>query len=178
MKFVHRLVFLLSVTIVSTSAAFAQTPVPSITLPQATMTKTEYFLPYPGILPDHPLYMLKRVRDRILDFLIVDPMRKAEFYILQADKHIGMGTLLIEKGKGELGKQMINEGEQYFPKTLAILIQAKQNGKDFPDYLIERLTKSLAKHEEVLVETMMKTSGVQSAVELVKKTMMDVANLQ
>lgn len=178
MKIVQRIGFLVVVLSLFRSPVFGQTPVPSITIPSSPMTKTEYFLPYPGILPDHPLYFVKRARDRILDFLIVDPIRKAEFYILQADKYIGMGTLLIEKGKTELGKQMIEEGERYFPKVVIILNEAKQNGKEFPDYLLERLTKSLAKHEEVIIETMAKVPGVRAALELVKKTIGDVANFQ
>ena len=33
--------------------------------------KIAYNLPYPGLLPDNPLYLAKVVRDRIADFLIL-----------------------------------------------------------------------------------------------------------
>ncbi len=46
----------------------------------------EYALPYPGLLPDSPLYILKAIRDRIIEVLISDTMKKANFELLAADK--------------------------------------------------------------------------------------------
>ncbi len=45
---------------------------------------SEYALPYPGILPDNVLYNLKVFRDKVFEFLIIDPVKKADFYLLQA----------------------------------------------------------------------------------------------
>ncbi|HSW97310.1 MAG TPA: hypothetical protein VLF89_05800, partial [Candidatus Saccharimonadales bacterium] len=33
----------------------------------------QYDLPYPGLLPDNPLYSLKVLRDKIVEFFISDP---------------------------------------------------------------------------------------------------------
>ncbi len=77
---------------------FAVTP-PAAVTPAPVVPKVEYNLPYPGILPDHPLYFLKQLRDKILDFLITDPVKKAEFYILQADKRLSMGIALTDEKK-------------------------------------------------------------------------------
>ena len=40
---------------------------------QATPTPVDYNLPYPGILPDHPLYPLQKIRDWLLVTFTRDP---------------------------------------------------------------------------------------------------------
>lgn len=121
--------------------------------------KPEYMLPYPGILPDHPLYIFKRLRDWILDRLIVDPLRKVEFYVLQADKRLNMGVVLIDKKKDVLGEEVISKGEKYFNNAIYTLLARKNEGKEVPTYLVEKLERSLEKHTEVLTALIAKTSG-------------------
>lgn len=134
---------------------------------QTTMMtpKVEYLLPFPGILPDNPLYFLKAGRDRIMDFLIVDPVRKAEFYILQADKRLGMAVQLSDKGNATLAETTLSKGETYMEKAVSTLANYKAGGKEIPGYLLDRLIKSLAKHVEVLSER----SSFSSMLEQVKK---------
>ena len=48
----------------------------------------QYELPYPGILPDNPLYFLKAIRDNVLGFFITDPLKKADYSLLMADKRL------------------------------------------------------------------------------------------
>ncbi|MDO8451628.1 MAG: DUF5667 domain-containing protein [bacterium] len=117
-----------------------------------TQEKQQYLLPYPGILPDHPLYFLKRFRDWILESLIVDPVRKAEFYILQADKHLNMGTFLLEKGNIVLALEMISSGETFMEKAVLSLKEVKAGGREIPGHVGERLMRSMVKHGEVLEE--------------------------
>lgn len=145
--------------------------------------KIDYVMPYPGILPDHPLYSVKLVRDRLLDFLIVEPARKAEFYILQADKRLMMGVMLFDKGKGELAETTISKGEKYLLQSVERVVQVKQEGKEFPVYVVERLAKSAAKHEEILEELMGKASGsfaegLKESAGILEKTQETVATLQ
>jgi hypothetical protein len=52
----------------------------------ASIENVEYYLPYPGLLPDNPLYYLKAIRENIQKFFISDPLRKAQFDLLQANK--------------------------------------------------------------------------------------------
>jgi hypothetical protein len=128
-------------------------PATSATAREPSMTKkVEYQLPYPGILPDNPLYMLKAARDRIMDFLIVDPVRKAEFYILQADKRLGMTVQLLDKGNTTLAQTTLSKGETYMDKAVSTVVNHKVGGKEVPGYLVDRLTRSLAKHGEILSE--------------------------
>lgn len=126
---------------------------------EETEKKQEYMLPYPGVLPDHPLYIVKRLRDWILDRLIVDPLRKVEFYVLQADKRLNMGVVLIDRKKDVLGEEVISKGEKYFNNAIYTLLARKTEGKEVPTYLVEKLERSLEKHTEVLTALIAKTSG-------------------
>lgn len=134
-------------------------PMPSfaaVTPPTAgvTMEKpSEYLLPYPGILPDHPLYFLKQVRDGIMDRLIVDPLRKAEFHVLQADKRLNMGVVLLEQGKETLAETTISKGEKYMERAAHGLSAFKSTGRPVPASLIDKLTRSMEKHIEILEKT-------------------------
>lgn len=125
----------------------------SIKSTEAVMTKkVEYQLPYAGILPDNPLYFIKAARDRVMDFLIVDPIRKAEFYILQGDKRLGMTVQLLDKGNTTLAETTLSKGETYMEKAVSTVVNHKAGGKEVPGYLVDRLTRSLAKHSEVLTD--------------------------
>ena len=50
----------------------AKTSTPSV-LPTPT-PEINYYLSYPGILPDHSLYLLKMVRDRLVLLSTTDPL--------------------------------------------------------------------------------------------------------
>lgn len=133
------------------------------TIEVTTTTKVEYELPYPGLLPDNPLYFLKQFRDWLLDKLIVDPVKKAEFYILQADKRLSMGIMLAANGKSALSEQVISKGEKYLNNAVDTLLSLKSQGKDVPAHIVDRLTKSLAKHIEVLQEQIANAADSQKA---------------
>lgn len=133
------------------SPVFAQSPSPT---PVSEQAPQEYVLPYPGILPDHPLYFLKALRDRILEALIVDPQRKAEFYLLQADKRLNMGIFFDAKGIKVKAAESITIAEEFMAKSIDGLFAFKNAGSVVPASMVDRLEKSTAKHIEVL-ETML-----------------------
>lgn len=122
-----------------------------VVLPTPTPAKVEYFLAYPGILPDHFLYPIKMIRDRIWLFLTTDPVKKAETFLLFADKRLGAGKALIEGGKEELGISTLTKAEKYLERAIAQEKIAKEKGKDTVAFL-EKLSLSTKKHEEVLLE--------------------------
>ena len=145
--------------------------------------EVEYLLPYPGVLPGHPLYGLKVLRDRILDVLIVDPIRRAEFYILQADKRLNMSIFLVARGKSVLAEQVVSKGEKYMIQAVNGLLAVKTSGKEVPGYMMDRLEKSLAKHVEELETLIAKTNdpakaGLSGTLEIVKKLQGDVVKLK
>lgn len=143
--------------------------------PEASPSPTiEYLLPYPGILPDHPLYFLKVLRDKILDLLIKDPIKKIEFNLLMADKRLNMGIFLMEKGKPSLAEVTVSKGEKYFLKASEGIKKAKEKGREPSQELLEKIKKASLKHKEVILELLEKAPdeqkvGFNSSLELVKK---------
>jgi len=119
--------------------------------------KVEYFLAYPGILPDHFLYPIKMIRDRIWLFLTTDPLKRGETLLLFADKRLGAGRALIEGGKEELGIRTLTKAEKYLEQVVAQEKVAREKGRDTNAFL-EKLSKAAKKHEEVLVELQEKVS--------------------
>lgn len=88
---------------------------------------TDYVLPYPGLLPDNRLYFLKVARDHVIGFLIHEPLKKAEFNLLQSDKRLQAGVSLYEKDKNkhELVFSTISKGENYFEEAIVAAERAK-----------------------------------------------------
>lgn len=136
--------------------------------------KVEYELPYPGILPDHPLYILKVLRDRILGFLIMDPVEKVKFNLLMADKRLYMGIFLVDKGKPALAETTVSKGEKYFLKAIERYEKGTGGGREMPKELREKLKKASLKHEEVILGLLERVPdeqkvGLNTSLELVKE---------
>lgn len=117
--------------------------------------KVVYNLPYPGILPDHPLYGLKLFRDKIMEIVTRDTIRKTETYLLFSDKRAAMVRFLVEKGKDKLAISTLEEGEEYFSKIPKLLETSKKQGVSPIGELVQRLKLSNIKHREV-AETLLK----------------------
>jgi hypothetical protein len=116
--------------------------------------KVIYDLPYPGILPDHPLYVVKAVRDRILDWLTRDNIKKAELYLLYSDKRLAMTVELENKGKISLAISTLTKSEKYFAKIPDLVAAAKKQGGGPTEGLIHQLKLSNDKHREVIEQTL------------------------
>lgn len=130
----------------------------------AMVKRVEYALPYPGMLPDHPLYNLKRLRDAILERVIAEPVKKAEFFVLQADKRLAMGmTLMEQQGKATLAESTISKGGKYMERAVSVLKTYKAGGNYVPPGVNERLAKSIAKHKEVIIDLKNRAADAQKA---------------
>ncbi len=130
----------------SETAGLSPTPVPLV-----------YQLPYPGLLPDSPLYFLKIFRDRLIDFLVSNPLKKAELNLLQSDKRIAAGIALFAKDKQTLAESTISKGENYFSDAIAKTKEAKQQGMDTKD-IQQKLMLSAKKHGALIKELEQKAS--------------------
>lgn len=130
-----------------------------LNLPEVKIEGKEvvYQLPYPGILPDHPLYFIKGLRDRILDFLTRDSLKKAELYLLYSDKRINMSQDLLKKGKWSLMISTASKGEKYSLKMVDYLKRAKKQGSSPTSEFILRAKLSNEKHREVLENLLKET---------------------
>lgn len=120
----------------------------------------QYQLPYSGILPDNPLYVLKTIRDRLIGFLISDPVKKAEFNLLQADKRLNASVQLIKKRKGKesLAESTASKAEAYFAQAVASTKEAKQQGMEVSGFA-GRLLLAAAHHRKVLNESAASVGG-------------------
>lgn len=159
------------------SVSFAQeNPVSSETA-QVVPQKSTYTLPFPGMLPDNPLYFLKELRDGVIGFLISDPLKKAEFDLLKANKKIAEGVFLVNhKQNDELAVSSVEEGNAFFADAITQIQTAKQNGMD-TTALLGEMKSSAQKHEEVLTEMFEKT-GNTAFEERAKKAAEFVKNVE
>lgn len=175
--FLSSLVFLF--LLFTTSFSFAEM---EKTATSGAKVKIEYTLPYPGILPGHPLYPLKMLRDRILSSFITDPLKKAEFSLLQADKRLNSGLFLLEQGKVELAEQTFSKGEVYLEQSLTEAEQAKKLGKE-TGALVSKLSLAVLKHQEVLTEVLGKVPdsakpGIQNSLEKAQRGIERIREIQ
>jgi hypothetical protein len=116
------------------------------TIPKPTI---EYALAYPGILPDNTLYSLKMIRDTILLFFTRDQVKKSQLHLLFADKQIGMGKSLWEKGKDDLAGVSFVESQNHFLRSMQALESYKKT-HNIPPGVVDKIELSIKKHEEIL----------------------------
>lgn len=154
-SFVFSLALLL--VIYSDNLVSAQELTPTLTpSTQATQSPIiKYDLAYPGILPDHPLYKLKVLRDRISLVLIGDPIKKIEFYRLQADKGMLATAMLVDKNNIPLAQTTALKAEHNFTlisDALKAYYARQQPGpyKPLDKALVQKLKTASLKHQEVL----------------------------
>ncbi len=139
--------------------------------------KSDYVLPYPGILPDHPLYPLKEFRDKIIEALIVDPERKSEFYLLQSDKLLNAAVSLLEKNNQDKTKEAIKRSSEKMRQAVSQLSSMKQSGKTVSSGSIDRIINAIDKHIEVLqdIESKIET---KEAIDILQKLQGEVGSLR
>lgn len=149
MKKFGAIILFLFVFLFSTNNPYAQTnQEPKDATQSASPSATiQYDLAFPGMLPDHPLYKLKVLRDKISLAFISDPQKKIEFYLLQTDKGILATAMLVDKNKIDLAHQTALKAEHNF----TLLTQQLWNLSKKPDEaFFEKLKTAALKHQEVL----------------------------
>lgn len=120
--------------------------------------RADYKLAYPGMLPDSPLYIIKTIRDRLVGILITGPVNKSFYFLLQADKRLLAGKMLVEKGNKDLGVTTIVGGEEYFSQAVNEAEEARKQGLDTSD-LVSKLLVAVNKHGQVLESIGANVSG-------------------
>lgn len=134
---------------------------------QEKITRIDYFLPYPGILPDHPFYKLKMVRDRIWLFLTRNPLKREELLLLFANKRVGAGEILIRGNKFELGVSTMTKGVKYLERAINGLSNLEGEERRM---MKEELQKALLKYDEIVNQLLEKGSGEKKfALEEIRK---------
>jgi hypothetical protein len=157
------IIFGLAVLLMSISSATgigAQDTVPASpsATPVMVQEKVEYYLPYPGVLPDSPLYKVKMIRDSIRKYLTLNPLRRATLELLYADKRINAAQVLMEGGKTALAIETATKAEKYLEMSVNKSVELYEEGKDSKSLLLTQKT-SVAKHLEILEAMASKTSS-------------------
>lgn len=143
------LLFFLLLIFIKTSVFAQDTPSSSAFFTATETAKVDYELSYPGILPDNPLYIFKAVRDKVVSFLITDPLKKAEFDLVTSDKRFYAALFLTDKDKDTLAISTISKGNNYFEDAISKIFEAKKQKIEVSQYLV-KLNLAALKHKEVL----------------------------
>jgi len=144
-------------SVFSFQKSFAQDIVLSPT-PTPAIVNIQYDLPYPGLSPDNPLYFLKAIRDNLLGLFISDPVKKADYDLLMADKRLVSSQTLINENKDDLAITTLSKSGNYFYQAIQSAQSAKKQGEN-ADPTIDRLLIASEKHQQVILEMEQKTSG-------------------
>lgn len=154
--------------------AFAQMiPMENITpSPVPKPTEIEYPLPHPGILPNKPLFILKNLRDKLLEVFILNPFKKTEFFLLQADKNLSSSITLFDLGEKNMAIKSFVESQKYLKKA----IDEEEVAKKTPGNLMELSAKIIqsSKKQTEIANTFYKNSKDEIRTEF--KKVLDNAN--
>ena len=111
--------------------------------------EVDYYLAYPGMLPDHPFYWAKMVRDRVMLIVERNPQKRLERLLLYADKRIGAAEVLAEGNKPELAVSTATKAEKYLEQAAAQYLKLQVTGNEVQEYG-KQLEKAQRKHYELL----------------------------
>jgi hypothetical protein len=123
-------------------------------LPSPTPSPSDYQLPYPGLLPDNPLYFLKSFRDNVMGFFIGKPLDKADFMLLQSDKQVSASDILVTKeNKVDLAASTFSQAQDYFDEAIEQTAAAHKQGMNITE-MTKKLADAHQKHSQVLDDIM------------------------
>lgn len=109
-----------------------------------------YALPYPGkITPDSLFWPAKALRDKVWLTVTINPAKKADIYLLLADKRLVNAKMLFDNAKADLGVSVLTKAEKYLEASQAEERIAHQSGMDTHEFL-ERYTMATLKHQEII----------------------------
>lgn len=111
--------------------------------------ESSYYLPYPGVLPDQSLYLVKMIRDRIVEWLTIDLRSKADLWVFYADKRFGAGIALTDGNKTELGVATYEKAIKYQERAINALAKLKDEGKDAGE-LANKIEQATTKYRQVI----------------------------
>lgn len=140
---------LLFLSSVRSSHALSPTPTPVEVIPVSD-SGVDYMLPYPGLLPNHPLYPLKVLRDKILDIFLPEGMKKIEFHLLMGDKRLAMGEQLMESQDETLAISTVLKGEKYMERAITEFERLRAANPLGTEIVLDRFAHSVLKHKEVI----------------------------
>lgn len=143
--------FLWAIFISLYSLVFAQDAPENSASPSIILVdESDYKLPYPGMLPDHPLYKLKVLRDKILLYLTSDPLKKARLHLLMADKGLLSALKMAEKDKLPEAVHTAFKGEHQMTLLVNEVKRGVYAGYKLDGELVEKAHQAFEKHQQLL----------------------------
>jgi len=144
---------ILSISVLRSAAVpcvFSVSPSPTPGTIQGQGDKIDYELAYPGgILPDHPLWFLKALRDRLWYLSTFNSSRKAELLLLFADKRLASSEILFARNKPEIAFSTLSKAEKYLEQAQKIEEENRKKGLKTDDFLLKLANASLKHREEI-----------------------------
>lgn len=137
-------------------------------MPATVAASIQYELPYPGILPDHPLYFLKVFRDRFVGFLINDPVKKSEFNLLQSDKKLYSALMLMDKKEQDLAVDTLSKSNNYMHMAILDAQRAQKAHKSVSD-VVSQLQTSIDKHKELITDMTKQSKSFAQELKRIKE---------
>jgi len=113
----------------------------------AQMVPADYQLPPAGILPDHPLYILKVLGERAVLIFTSDPVVQVKLQLLYADKRLSAAESLLDKGKSALAVETIIKGEQYLTEATK---EMERLGNQVPKEMWQMVDQTAVVHIQAL----------------------------
>jgi len=108
-------------------------------------------LPNPGILPDSPIYGLKRAFESIETALAFSNEAKAKVALKHAEKRLAEAKAMVEKDKPEFVEELVKEYEKNMNETNINTEKAVALGKNVTA-LVEHVASKTSIHLEILEE--------------------------
>lgn len=135
-----------------------------------------YTLPYSGLLPDHPLYPFKRIRDWIQITTTRDLAKRAERSLVITNRMVSEARGLAEKGKDGAAYDHLYAAHERFLTTLTYLQEHKAQGGEYPERILLELELSNQKHKEIIGELM--KQAAQTEIEDVQRLLRKNSEVQ
>lgn len=149
----------------SVPRVFSASPTPTPNEPQEEIIN--YELAYPGgILPDHTLWFLKALRDKVWYLSTFNSSRKAELLLLFADKRLAASKTLFSRGKPELALSTLGKAEKYLERAQKMEEENRKRGVNTNDFLIQLTNASLKHREEI--ESVLTIAPEEAKPEIIK----------
>jgi len=140
---------ILSISVLQSTSpkyAFTAPTPPQNNLQDDQFVEINYPLAFPGpIAPDHPLWPAKAARDRLWLVVTKDLLKKAEVYLLLADKRLAAAIELFNRDKLEQAVTTASKAEKYLELAVTQEQIARQAGSD-TNLFLQTLSVATQKH--------------------------------
>lgn len=128
---------------------FSQSPNPTPS-PSKQNQEIDYQLPFPGkITPDNVLWPFKALRDKIWLTVTINPEKKADLYLLLADKRLVDSKMLFDQNKPDLAVAVLTKAEKYLELSHDEERLARSQNMDTTACL-EHFTLATLKHRQMI----------------------------